>query len=117
MNPGDQVWVRAEVVHTKSEGEVRVAITPGDGVTDDKVYVRTEDVQPTRAEYAFTFDVIASDNEGYYYDRWDRANRYEVIGATKQAALDALWPIVGASPRGRSWKARQVGAAKDARLS
>lgn len=68
-------------------------------------------------EYAFTFDVISSDREGYYYDRWDRANRYEVVGTTKATALDALWPVVGAAPRGRFRKARQVGAAKDVRLT
>jgi hypothetical protein len=68
------------------------------------------------AEYVFTFDVIAADSEGYYIDRWDRANRYEVIGETKQNALNALWPIVGTAPSGRYWKARQVGTAKDVRL-
>jgi hypothetical protein len=67
-------------------------------------------------EYVFTFDVIASDREGYYFDRWDRACRYEVIGKSKQHALNALWPLVGDAPRGRFWKARQVGAATDVRL-
>lgn len=47
MNPGDEVWVRAEVVHTDNKDEVRVAIKAGDGVTDDKVYARTEDVSPS----------------------------------------------------------------------
>lgn len=68
------------------------------------------------AEYVFTFDVIAADSEGYYIDRWDRSNRYEVIGATKKAALAELWPIVGTAPSGHYWKARQVGTAKDVRL-
>ena len=68
------------------------------------------------AEYAFTFDVIASDKEGYYYDRWDRKTRHEVIGATKADALKALWALLGAAPRGRFWKARQVGKATDIRL-
>ena len=90
--------------------------------------------ETAQAEYVFTFDVIASDREGYYsrlgnpivfalhdetqlyYDNWDRSNRFEVIGATKQAALDALWPLCGEAPRGRYWKARQVGAATDIRL-
>lgn len=67
-------------------------------------------------EYAFTFDVIASDREGYYYDRWDRSRRFDVIGTTQETALEALWPIVGAPPAGRYWKARQVGTAKDVRL-
>ena len=67
--------------------------------------------ETAQAEYVFTFDVIASDREGYYYDNWDRSNRFEVIGATKQAALDVLWPLCGEAPRGRYWKARQVGAA------
>lgn len=69
------------------------------------------------AEYVFTFDVIASDSEGYYYDNWDRSTRFKVIGATKPRALDALWPLVGAAPRGRFWKARQVGAAVDVRIA
>lgn len=68
------------------------------------------------AEYVFAFDVIASDKEGYYYDNWDRSSRFEVIGKTKQDALNALWPIVGEAPRGRFWKARQVGTATDVRL-
>lgn len=68
------------------------------------------------AEYVFTFKVIASDSEGYYFDRWDRANRYEVIGETKRGALNSLWPILGDAPRGRFWKARQVGTATDVRL-
>lgn len=67
-------------------------------------------------EYVFTFDVIASDREGYYYDRWDKSNRFEVIGKSKQHALTVLWPIVGDAPRGRFWKARQVGSAVDVRL-
>lgn len=67
-------------------------------------------------EYAFTFHVIASDREGYYYDRWDRARRFEVIGTTKETALAALWPLIGDPPRGRFWKAQQVGTAKDVRL-
>lgn len=67
-------------------------------------------------EYVFTFDVVASDSEGYYYDRWDRANRFEVIGQTKRDALKALWELVGTSPRGRFWKARQVGPATDVRV-
>jgi hypothetical protein len=71
---------------------------------------------PTAPEYVFTFDVIASDREGYYFDRWDRANRYEVIGESKQHALNALWPLVGDAPRNRFWKARQVGPAVDVRL-
>lgn len=44
----------------------------------------TESVGP---EYVFRFDVIASDREGYYFDRWDRASRYEVIGRSKQDRL------------------------------
>lgn len=72
-----------------------------------------EKAQP---EYVFTFKVIASDREGYYYDRWDRATRWEVIGETKRAALDALWPLLGEAPRGRVWKAKQVGTATDIRL-
>lgn len=67
-------------------------------------------------EYVFTFDVIASDREGYYYDRWDRAARYEVIGKTKPEALSALWPLLGDAPQGRFWKALQVGTATDIRL-
>lgn len=67
-------------------------------------------------EYVFTFKVIASDKQGYYIDRWDRAKHYEVIGATEEAALDALWAIVGDEPRGRFWKARQVGTASDVRI-
>lgn len=67
-------------------------------------------------EYVFTFDVIASDREGYYFDRWDQSSRFEVIGTTKQDALAALWPIVGDAPSGRFWKARQVGSAVDVRL-
>ena len=63
------------------------------------------------AEYLFTFDVIASDREGYYIDRWDRSNRYEAIGETKEAAWAALQPVLGEAPRGRFWKARQVGTA------
>lgn len=70
----------------------------------------------TAPEYAFTFDVIASDREGYYFDRWDRARRFEVIGTTKETALAALWPLVGEEPSNRFWKARQVGTAKDVRL-
>ena len=72
--------------------------------------------EKARPEYVFTFNVIASDREGYYYDNWGRATRYEVIGTTKQTALDALWQIVGTAPRGRFWKARQVGTATDVRL-
>jgi hypothetical protein len=68
------------------------------------------------AEYVFTFAVIASDREGYYYDDWSRASRFEVIGETKSDALDSLWPILGTAPRGRFWKARHVGAAVDLRL-
>lgn len=68
------------------------------------------------AEYAFTFNVIASDSEGYYYDDWGKARQFQVIGATKEHALEALWPIVGECPRGRFWKARQTGAAVDVRL-
>lgn len=68
------------------------------------------------AEYVFTFNVIASDREGYYYDDWSRAAQFEVIGATKGDALEALWPILGGAPSGRFWKARQVGSAKDVRL-
>ena len=69
-----------------------------------------------KAEYAFAFDVIASDSDGYYYDRWDRADRYQVVAQSKEGALDALWSIVGTSPRGRFWKVRQVGTATDVRL-
>lgn len=72
--------------------------------------------QSDAPEYVFTFDVIASDREGYYYDRWDRSNRFEVIGTTKKTALEALWLIVGDAPRGRFWKARQFGSAVDVRL-
>lgn len=68
------------------------------------------------AEYIFTFKVIASDREGYYYDRWDRATRHEVIGETRKQALSALWSLLGDPPRGRFWKARQVGTATDVRL-
>lgn len=64
------------------------------------------------AEYLFTFDVIASDRDGYYIDRWDRSKRFEVIGATEAAAREALRAIVGKAPTGRFWKARQVGTAK-----
>lgn len=46
MNPGDEVWVKAEVVHAQNSDEVRVAIKDGEGTTDDKVYARTEDVKP-----------------------------------------------------------------------
>lgn len=69
------------------------------------------------AEYAFTFNVIASDSEGYYYDDWSKANQFKVIGSTKPAALDVLWPLVGTAPRGRFWKARQIGAATDVRIA
>lgn len=64
------------------------------------------------AEYLFTFDVIASDRDGYYIDRWDRSKRFEVIGATEATAREALWAVVGKAPTGRFWKARQVGTAK-----
>lgn len=74
------------------------------------------DAERDAPEYVFAFDVIASDREGYYFDRWDRANRYEVIGTSKRAALAVLWPILGAAPRNRFWKARQVGTATDVRL-
>jgi hypothetical protein len=47
------------------------------------------------AEYAFTFRVIASDREGYYYDDWSKGSMHEVIGATKSDALDALWALIG----------------------
>lgn len=68
------------------------------------------------AQYVFTFDVIASDPTGYYIDRWDRASRYEVIGATKAKALEALWALVGQAQRGRQWRARQVGTVRDTRI-
>lgn len=67
-------------------------------------------------EYVFAFDVIASDREGYYYDRWDRSTRYEVIGATRDDALKALWAVLGDAPRTRFWKVKQRGTATDVRL-
>lgn len=76
----------------------------------------SDSVESGPPEYAFTFDVIASDREGYYYDRWDRATQHKTIGTSKQEALTALWPILGEAPRGRYWKARQVGVAEDVRL-
>lgn len=69
------------------------------------------------AEYAFTFNVIASDIEGYYYDDWSKAAQYKVVGSTKEVALGALWALIGDAPRGRFWRARQVGAAVDVRIA
>lgn len=68
------------------------------------------------AEYAFTFAVIASDREGYYYDDWHKAKRYEVVGKDKAEALKNLWALLGEPPRNRFWKANQVGTARDVRL-
>lgn len=69
------------------------------------------------AEYAFTFAVIASDREGYYFDRWDRAKRYEVVGKDKAEALKNLWTLLGEPPSNCFWKADQIGTTRDVRLT
>lgn len=68
-------------------------------------------------QYAFTFAVIASDREGYYYDDWHKAKRYEVVGKDKAEALKNLWALLGDPPNNRFWKADQVGTARDVRLT
>lgn len=86
MSPGDQVWVRAEVVHTDSEGEVRVAITAGDGVTDDKVYVRTRDVLASNREHQVFDTPVVGMIDGAGIGAYHRIPRGQ--GATRYVVSD-----------------------------
>ena len=52
----------------------------------------------------FAFRRIASDREGYYHDRWDRAIPVEVTAANQTEALEKARTLSGEPPRGRFWR-------------
>jgi hypothetical protein len=56
-------------------------------------------------QWVFTYDRIASDREGYYYDRWDLAVRIRVSAANEAAAKKKAFAVAEA-PRGKFWKIR-----------
>ena len=51
----------------------------------------------------FKFRRIASDREGYYYDRWDRAVPMTVVAETEAEARTKARTISGEPPSGRFW--------------
>lgn len=52
----------------------------------------------------FKFRRIASDREGYYYDRWDRAVPLSVIATDEPEARAKAHKVSGPPPDGRFWK-------------
>ena len=56
------------------------------------------------ADYRFNFRRIASDREGYYYDRWDRAVPLSVVAESETDARQEARKVSGEPPSGRFWK-------------
>lgn len=56
-------------------------------------------------EPSFEFDIIAvgSDPSGYYYPRWDKAQKLTVIASTKSQAYKIAITVLGKEPRGWDW--------------
>ncbi len=58
------------------------------------------------SESRFDFRRIASDREGYYYDRWDLAVPMSVVANTENEARTKAAEISGQCRSGRFWKFR-----------
>lgn len=54
------------------------------------------------AEYEFDLRAVDCDREGYYFPRWDRAQKITVVATTKQAAINQAAAVLGDPPRGKS---------------
>ena len=53
--------------------------------------------------FKFHLRATQKDLSGYYYTRWDRAQKVTVLAKTKQEAINKADAMLGKCPRGRGW--------------